>query len=496
MNADSRQIVLLVIALIIPLYLMWTKRHRFLLSCVCFSFFVQVFDTAILINLPVGRIVGLLYLPQAISQLRHWAKLGPVKAWLASYGWLLVLGLCFGFIWPWPDTTYNRPFTLAAQGKTIIYSARLLMDLSLAIFFAVEILRARSLWWIGRAIVAGSTVSAIAGLFQFATNIDLYYIITGLGEQILNLGRVRGLVGEPRALGLSCTYGIMTLLIGRNRIFTLWIVLLLLNLTALLLTYSASSMVLFGVGIIVSWLFFSNRERLIIAGAACLTATIIFLASVFAPNQFKLAIETLSLRFDPDIKLAGIPPGTFGQEIAYRLDVFDASALLFMLDQPLYALVGTGPGLVPLPASEYVPPGLYSLIWTPELGINSPPFHGPLLELSNGGVLSLFLWIAQVASCWIALRFLYKRSGNLSEDAGWQSDNWKFGYALFLVGAAFYIVQASYTPLWCVFLGIGWVAVKLRDEIVTASVPSKRQQVTFSKLAESSTSPAPFKRPV
>lgn len=464
---------------------MWTKRHRLLLSCVCFTFFVQIFDTVLLTNLPVGRIVGFLYIPQAISQLRQWAKLGPVKAWLINYGWLLVLGLFFGFIWPWPDTTYNRPFSLTAPGRTIIYSTRLLTDLSLAIFFAKEIFRSRSLLWIGKAMVAGSTVSAIAGLFQTITKIDLYYILTGLGDQLLNLGRARGLVGEPRALGLSCTYGIMILLIGRNKISPLWIVLLLLNLTALLVTYSASSMVLFTVGIFVSWLFFSNRERLVMAAIAGITVTIIFLASIFASDQFKFAIETLSQRFDPDIKLAGIPPGTFAQEIAYRLDVFDASAMLFLLDQPFYALTGTGPGLVSLPASEYVPPGLYSLIWTPELGINSPPFHGPLLEISNSGVLGLFLWFAQVISCLIALRFLYRRSGKSDGGSDEASYDWEFGYALFLIAATFYIIQTSYTPLWCVFLAIGWVAVKLRDEMASAVAANERQPIRFGKLAAS-----------
>ncbi|MBK6799329.1 MAG: hypothetical protein IPG76_21730 [Acidobacteria bacterium] len=50
------------------------------------------------------------------------------------------------------------------------------------------------------------------------------------------------------------------------------------------------------------------------------------------------------------------------------------------MDQPLYAIMGTGPGLVSLPASDYVPPRLYSLIWTPETGVNSPPYHGSYLN--------------------------------------------------------------------------------------------------------------------
>lgn len=496
MNFDTRQIILLIIAVVVPFILMRTKRHQLLLIWICFTLFVQIFDTVLLTNLPAGRIVGLLYLPSAISQLRQWAKLAPVKAWLVNYGWLLVLGLIFGFIWPWPDTTYNRPLTLTAPGRTVIYSARLLADLSLAVFLANEILRSRSLQLIGRVMVFGSTVSALAGLFQFVTKIDLYNILTGLGEEILYVGRSRGLVGEPRALGLSCAYGVMILLIGRRKVFRLWPVLLFINLMALLITYSASSLALFVAGIIISLLFFSNRERLIVAGVACVAVTLIFLTSVFIPDQFKFAIETLSLRFDPDVKLAGIPPGTFGQEIAYRLDVFDACALLFLLDQPIYALFGTGPGLVSLPASDYIPPGLYSLIWTPEQGINSPPYHGVLLEVSNSGVFGLALWFAQVISCWIALRFLSKRAGTFADSASVLSDDWKFGYALFLIGAVFYIVQVSYTPLWCVFLGIGWVAVKLRDEVVSANAASRPQRVGFNQFSEPEAATASPRRAV
>ena len=470
MENDIRQLILFLIAVIVPLILLRLKKDRLLLGWVCFTFFVQVFDTIMLTNLPTGRIVGVLCLPRAFAQLRQWTKLPPVRAWLGNYGLLLVLGLAFGLIWPWPDTTYTRPFTLTAPGRTIIYSARLLADLSLTIFIAGEILRTRSLLWIGKALVAGSTLSAITGIFHFLTKIDLYFILTGLGEQILFLGRSRGLVGEPRTLGLSCAYGIMILLIGRKKIFSLWYIMILINLAGLLITYSASSLALFAVGIIVSSLFFTNRERLIVAGIASLTFTVIFLSSVFTPDQFKFAIDTLSFRLDPDVKLAGIPPGNFGQEIAYRLDVFDACALLFLLDNPLYALIGTGPGLVSLPASEYVPPGLYSLIWTPELGINSPPYLGPLLEVSNSGLPGLVLWILQVGFCWVALRYLSRRIESGGEGTSARYDEWKFGYALFLIGAAFYVVQVSYTPLWSLFLGIGWVAVDLRERLMREEV--------------------------
>lgn len=480
MNIEFRQLVLFAIALIVPIVLFRTRRRKLLLGWVCFTFFVQIFDTVLLTNMPAGRIVGLLYLPEAALKLRAWARYTPVKAWLINYGWLLVLGLAFGFVWPWPDTTLMRPFSLTAPGKTIIYSIRLLSDLSLAIFIAEEILKSGSLLFIGRCLMWGSTLSSLAGLFHFITRFDIYFALTGLGEQVLYLGRSRGLVGEPRALGLSCAYGVMILLIGRKRMSRLWPLLLLINLLGLLITYSASSIALFVAGIVVTWIFFTNRERLIVAGTAAVAATLIFLTSVMLPQQFATATYTLSLRFDPEYKLAGIPPGTWGQEIAYRLDVFDSCALLFLIDQPVYALTGTGPGLISLPASEYVPPGLYSLIWTPETGINSPPYHGLLLELSNGGIFGLALWFVQVLSCWIALRFLAGKSQMGDGGAIPHPDEWQFGFAMFLTGSVFYIVQVSYTPLWCVFLAIGWVAFRIRKSLEVQTGLQKRMARGFA----------------
>lgn len=456
MEIDIQQLVLLLIAIAVPSMLIWRRQSRLLAAWVCFTFFVQIFDTIILTNLPAGRIVGLLFLPSAVRTIHQWARLRPIQAWLLNFGWLVLLGLMFGFLWPWPDTTLARPFSLQAPGRTLIYLTRTLADLSLAVFLAKELARGVSLVWIGRWLVAGATLSSLVGVLQFFFDVDPYFTLTGLGEQVVSLGRSRGLAGEPRALGLACAYGSMTLLLGRRNLTPYWGGLLLINLTGLLLTYSASSLVLFLAGILVVLLFFSNQERLIALGVLGFMLTVIFFSSILLPEQFTFALDTLRYRFDPEIKLSGIPPGTWAQEIAYRLDVFDASALLFLIDQPLYALLGTGPGLVTLPASEYVPPGQYSSIWTTDVGINSPPYHGLLLELANGGLLSLALWIWQVRWCLLSLRRLSVMSSLTGQ--------WIFGYALFLLGATFYFIQVSYSPVWSLFLAIGWAGVSLVEK--------------------------------
>lgn len=466
METDVRQLALLAIAVLVPVWLLWKKRERLLLGWVCATMFVQIFDTAVVTNLPTGRVVGLLYLPTALAQLREWLQLKPVRAWAINLAYLVLLGVAFGWLWPWPDITMARPFTLSSQGRLIVYTIRLVCDFSLAVFFANQLRTPGRLSFAGRALVAGSLTTAVAGLAYLVTKTDLYFPITGLGEQGAFLDRARGLSAEPRSLGLSCAYGIMILLLGRGRLFRYWPLLVLVNLVALLVTYSASSYVLLVTGVLAASIFFSNRERAVVLATALLAAAIAAGAFIYAPERVQQAVDTLQLRLDPDYKLSGIPPGTIGQEVAYRLDVFDACALLFFLDQPLYALLGAGPGMIPLPASYYVPPGIYSFIWTPEVGINSPPSHGMLLELGNSGLPGLLLWIAQVVACWKALRLLGRRIAR-----GEERGEWMLAYAMFLIGAVFYIVQVSASPVWSFFLGTGWLACRIVEDRVRGASP-------------------------
>lgn len=483
MRSDLSQIILLLVAVIVPLVLFRFKQYKLLLGWVCLTLFVQLFDTTILTNLPAPRIVGLMYLPTAIKSFREWWGLKPVKAWVINYLYLLILGVIFGFLWPWPDTTMMRPFALTAPGRTIIYSFRLISDVSLTVFIANQLRLPGNLYWLGRSLVAGATLSALAGLLTLFTGFDLVYAITDFEEQFLTAERAHGLSAEPRGLGLACAYGIMILLIGQKRLFKLWPLLLVINLAGLLSTVSTSAMALLLTGVITGWVFFSNRTRGAILALILLAVVLLFSASVFFHEQFESAVHTVQLRIDPSYKLNGIPPGTFGQEIAYRLDVFDASAMLFLLDEPFYALLGTGPGLVSLPASQHVPPGLYSAIWTPEVGVNSPPFHGILLEISNGGLLGVVLWLFQVITCWLSLRYLANRQkGSL------ESEEWSFAWAVFLIGTVFYLVQVSISPVWSVMIAIGWAGVKLALEYQSPRRSEARERGRAPRYFEQSPS--------
>jgi hypothetical protein len=110
-----------------------------------------------------------------------------------------------------------------------------------------------------------------------------------------------------------------------------------------------------------------------------------------------------------------------------------------------------------LPASEYVPPGIYRLMYPPERGLDGLPTHGLLLEISNSGVVGLVSWLVQVVLCYLALRRLGKQ--RVDPQA---ATHWRFGRDIFLIGTVFYMIQVSLTsPIWSVILGIGWAAVAI-----------------------------------
>ncbi len=474
MNSDPRQFFFLGIAIIVPVLLLWLRKPRLLLGWICLTLFIQIFDTSIVTNLPASRVVGLIYIPVAITELRSYLRLQPVRALLLNLLYLALLGVAFGFIWPWPDLTYNRPFTLIAQGRTIIYLMRLVSDLSLAILLTSLLRQVPDAFLtVGRAVALGGTLNALVGLINFISDVDIFYLLTGIGETLILTGRARGLALEPRAMGMCCDYGLLVLLLLRRRLSVGWLFLLVINLVGVLITYSVSSLALLGCGLLTATVFLSNRTRILVALTSVVLVATIIAFWVYLPDRFEQASQVIQKRVDPQYKLEGIPAGDRGEEVAYRLDVFDASALLFLLDKPLYALIGTGPGLVSLPASAYIPQGLYSTIWTPEVGINSPPTSGFLLEICNSGVLGLWLWFAQCFSCLAALRFLTAKLTNTTE-----KQEWEFAFALFLIGAVLYLVHTSHTPVWSLVLSLGWAAT-IRAKEVAASLSEKAIQESY-----------------
>lgn len=452
---NLQQLLLLVIALAIPSILFALGKKKWVLAWVCITMFVHIFDTQLVTNLAAGRLVGLLYLPVAIASYRSWLPLKPAKAYLVNFVYLLLLGILFGFIFPWVDTTGQRPFTLTAPGRVIVYFIRTLADLSLTIFIFHELKKPGRLLFIARMLIVGSVLTASFGAISlFKADLDFYNLITGLRYiNLVVMARSRGLSFEPRGLGMACVYGILILLIYPSRLSVKKIFALATCTLGFVAAFSTSSLALLAGGIASSWYRLPQRARITVSIGIIVCTLFGSVSYNLFPTRLGTGIDNILVRVVPSKRLerlGGVSPKNFAETIAFQMDGFDASALLFLANHPIYAITGTGPTMVYLPASNYLLPGAYTAAYR-DVGINSPPTLGLLLELANSGILGIVLWFVQVLSCYGALYTLSKRQ---------KTPMWKMGRTFFLIGTIFYLIQVSQTsPIWNLILAIGWIAV-------------------------------------
>ena len=456
---DSRQFILLFISCGLPCLLFALHKKRWVLAWVCITMSVHIFDTQLLTNLAAGRVVGLLYLPMAILTYRSWLSVRPAKLYLLSFLYLLGLGIIFGLLWPWIDTTGQRPFTLTAPGRVIVYIIRTLADLSLTIFIFNQLKEPRNLLFVGRMLILGCVITGFFGAISlFMPNLDFYNMITGLrAVDLVAMGRGRGLSFEPRGLGMACTYGILLLLIYPSAFSFRKTLSLFICGLGFVAAFSASSLALFVGGVVAAWTYLPRRSHLIVGAGIVLCLILSLVAYQLFPARIDAGINNIVLRLDPIARLGrlgGVVPKNFAETVAFQFDGFDGSALLFLFDKPQYALIGTGPTLVYLPASNYLLPGAFTAVYS-QTGINSPPTLGLLLELSNGGIVTVTLWFAQIIIGYMALRLLRRRYRGTPYES-----TWRFGRTLFVVGTIFYLIQVSQTsPIWNLILAVGWSGV-------------------------------------
>jgi hypothetical protein len=446
-----QQPVLLAIAILVPFSLLALGHKKALLGWVCVTLFVQVFDTTTITNLPAGRIVGLLYVPVAIVSVQKWLSVKPVTAWAIDFLYLVLLGIAFGFLWPWSDGFGERLFTQTSSGRSIIYLGRSVADFSLAMFVVSELSRPNSLYYLRNALVAGSTLTALFSLASLIVGVDFYHLFTGLSIDFSGLERGRGLCYEPRGLGLACVYGLILMIPFSKRALTWW-GLLLVNLLGLLISGSTSALALFVAGLMGLALLMESRERLLYMRIAATFAICALVIAAAFPSRSQKTIDNVRFRLEIGDKFGDAVPENFAEAIAFHMDVFDASSFLFLMREPLYLLIGTGPGMVSLPASDHIPPGLMSSIYS-ETGLNSLPTHGLLLQVANGGILSLGLWLWQIVACWNAIGALCVSRVHAEE-----INQWKLGRLLFGLGAVAYVVQLSVSPVWAVLWAVGVAA--------------------------------------
>lgn len=445
-NADPRQLLLLCIAFMVPLLLILARKERALLAWVCFTVGIQILDTSIVTNLPAARLVGLLLLPQALSMLSLVRRTAPGRAMLLQYGYLVVLGVVFGFVVPWPSGDVARAFNQGAPGRAVIYLVRTAADISLTLFVARQIFRRQQPQLVLRMVLVGSTIAALAGLLEFVTRFDWYGNITGLVPMNYPY-RMRGFNFEPRGLGLIAVQGMLICLVLYSwRRTGRMLALAGLHAIALFLSGSTSAIAVF---LFAAFALFITDPRyrasmykpfLVIAGA-------IGLLIVTQPQYLKTYVENALLRLTTDrIEEEGRPDTPIGN-LSARMDILDGPPVLFFAANPGYILTGTGPGLMSLPAAAYIPPAAF-YDEVRELGVNSPPTSGLLLEVANAGLVGFALWCVIYGTSLRAFGRLVR-----TKRPEWR--DWASARSAYAAIGASYLVQGSVSPIWPIFMGLG-----------------------------------------
>lgn len=451
--SDWRGFAFLLVSVAVPLALLTLRRERELLAWICLTVSVNIFDARIGINLPAARLVGLMVLPFAAFgafRLEELLRTAAFRLLLLQFGYLLLLALIFGVLYPWEVLGFRRGWTQGANGRTLIYLVRMLADLGLVLFTARQVAGGLRPSTLVKWLLLGTTVAALSGLAEFLTGIQFYQAITGYPIQVLG-NRVRGLSFEPRGLGLAMAHGLFFSLLYRQfRRSRAVLVLVGLHAAVLLLTVSVSALA----AALAAWvgvILVEPRMRRPSLRFAVATAGIV-LAMVTWGSESAIGQSwgfNLLQRFSLE-DLGRLASEASADTVALFLDVFDLTAFLALRAYPLTALLGAGPGLISIPGSLFIPDTpRWAWVTASGEGVSNVPSMGILLEWSNGGVIGVVLWVGVVLAVLRAMR-------KLAAPGGEEATEWRLARGCFVVGACAYLLQVSpLSAIWPVLLGLG-----------------------------------------
>ena len=456
---DWRGYVILAIGIVVPLGLLLQRRERELFAWVCITVGVNIFDARVGLNFAAARLSGLMilpFLPLGAFEFERLLATRPMRFLLAGLGYLALLGVIYGFVYPWPNEGYLRPFVQTSPGRVLVYGIRLLADLGIALFVARRVMRGTRPDEVLRLVLVGTTIAVIGGLLEFVTRIQIYEMLTGFPINEIP-GRVRGLNFEPRGLGLTMVQGgFVAFLWSRHRRSSAAMALAVAHFMVLVLAVSASALATAAFGWLCLLIFDRNARRPLLAFAAAAAVAVVLVLLIGKDLPIAVSwVTNLSERFT--IRQAvGIATRTPIEILARFLDIFDYTAVMALASHPLELLIGFGPGLVMLPGSKFIPTDpRWSWVVTTNEGITSPPTMGILLEWSNGGIPMMLLWLAFVIASTRALSAM----AEIDPEHG---DSWRLGRGAFIAMASTYLIQASpISAMWPIFIGLALGAAAL-----------------------------------
>lgn len=375
-----------------------------------FNFFgsrIIVFQLITLLSFPIIIIQKKVKLLSVINGIRY------------EYLLLILLGILFGFLFPWEYESQTRSWNQLASGRSIvalinIFSEILLIYFTYMIFVTKKVLMKNFINALSILIIIVSLITYIDIFFNY----PIYSSLFGRDAvTISNEGRLIGLSHEPRSLGRLLTLGWLFLLVFKINGFRFIYenISLFLGLTVILFVFSFSTYFIFILGLLIIL-----RKQLIKFNLKYIFGIGILLFIFFQVISLDEKIFNTML-----YKFTSVTEGRIDYYNNYpnepilfsTFEIFDRAALNFFYNNPNHLLFGTGPNLI----------SLASQATSHEGPINGIPGYGLITLVSRSGLVGLFLYF-----------MVFKKIYNLLK-----IENNKLLLDLFLVAVLTYIFVRS-----------------------------------------------------
>jgi len=381
-------ITLTVLLITLCLFSYAYNKYNILLFLLVLSLFGDIFDFQIGVALKLHHFIVLLSLPKLVVYSFHSVLLkNYLKYLILEFLLVIVMGVIFVFIVPFYDPyASSRLFTQTPVMRALISSVRMVLE----IFTIILVVN----WVLTNKINLNLLIKTIS--IVLILNCSVAIIDFFIGNQIRTMiysgvqvggGRFFGLSGEPRAFGRYNAFGLVFLLYYTNsRCRKLRIYGITASIVGLILSLSASSFIIAGMGIVFYILSKRRIKSTIILGFILISSIVILNTNVFFQNTTMAKInKVLVSNENADFveKVSSDEPLLFA-----RFEVFDRAALNFFYHHPQYLIFGMGPNLISTPASAYLTATAASAFTE---GINTVPASFFVNTLSRSGLVGLLL---------------------------------------------------------------------------------------------------------
>ena len=379
------QWLLLSLCALIPIYFIYVKKNQgWAVQWLVIIIVLDIFNSQLYMNVSAILIFGLVAVPYLWHRRVILFSNPAVKVFFAYFILLTALGLIYGFIHPWPDSTGLRSIKDQASMRTILHLGRTFCEWN-AIFYLALQLQANSKATLNlflKTLFYCSIILILSTLIEKYFEFDSYHFFTG-GRQLLIPDRPRGFCYEPRGLSQNLAYAILLtpfVPLGQWRYALIPVFFLF----AFFITISFTGLMVLGTGLAIILLIFIFKKKdllklhvkkIVFAGLGL--ATLFGALIVFMPAHENNHLRERLSYFS-------------SSHLAEKLEVFDAAAVNFFVHHPGYEIFGTGPGLISLPAGEYILERDRAL-WGNHF--EALPHMGLVLILSNSGVVGLIVFL-------------------------------------------------------------------------------------------------------